>query len=403
MTPFLLKTSKSALRERFPIHLVSAFFVSGAVFLSSIAHGADQPRLTLDQLMRAQAQKEQVQLSPVRSKFLKETAQTLGAQLGLIERAKEINQAIDSKRVLMENTFRFGDLVIGAGVLPPVVVETRNAASVTDTTMRLAGTIYKITQPARFFSGAPSWRDWLLMGLPSDAEMPSMPTNEQLLPRDAQERRFWEQEVRKAYQQGRKQAQAIFDHNLAQLEEVYLGMRTYYDLYQRNMVTAPTIAKSQEVLTQSGPDTIILGDTLFRITEPAAFNLHSEQWKALEARPRVDNEPNLPVVLNYDPEQVANAFRVAQEIKQRNEQREAKSKGLFTKSTHSETKDGDSQLTQSARATVPAQTGLISNDQPLAQTPLASQAIEPQHESVAPRAGFPNSDVSVPLFSKPSR
>src|SRR3546814_14336872 len=82
----------------------------------------------------------------------------------MIERANEIGSVIETRRALLDKTFRFGDLVIGQGVLPPVIVKTDNAVSVSDNSMRLAGTVYRLVQPARFFSGAPSWRDWLLMG-----------------------------------------------------------------------------------------------------------------------------------------------------------------------------------------------------------------------------------------------
>lgn len=271
----------------------------------------------LDRLLSAKAGQAQVRISPVRMAALRTTARTLGAQTGLIERAKEVAAEVEKRRVRMEREFRFGDLVIGAGVLPPVIVRADNAVSVTNNSMRLAGSVYKLVQPARFFSGAPSWRDWLLLGLPSDSDTPEIPTNEQLLPRDQVERAFWEQEVRAAYISGRAQAQEIFEHNLSQLEEVYIGMRTFYELYQRNMVSAPVIAKSQEMVTQDDPNTIVVGDTLFRITQPSEFKINTAGWKALAATPRTKDP--LPVVFNYDPEQVKHAFEVARQIKARNE------------------------------------------------------------------------------------
>src|SRR5690606_26410483 len=137
---------------------------------------------------------------------------------------------------------------------------------------------------------------------------PAIPDNEQLRPRDAQEKAFWEQEVRAAYFSGREQAQEIFDHNLSLLEQVYTGMRTFYDLYQRNMVSAPIIAKSQEIITQDDPNTIVVGDTLFRITMPAQFQTDPEKWKALQARPSV-SQP-IPVAPGFDPQQVKEAYEV---------------------------------------------------------------------------------------------
>lgn len=275
-----------------------------------------QQSATLEKLIQAKPGQQVKKITPVRAAVLKSTAQTLGTQTGLIERSVEIMNEIDARKRQMESSFRFGDMVIGAGVLPPVIVRGDNAVAVTDSAMRVAGSVYRIIEPARFFSGAPSWRDWLLMGLVTEEEAPAMPTNEQLLPRDADERAFWAQEVRKAYIEGRAQAQEIFEHNLSQLEQTYLGMRTFYELYHRNMVSAPVIAKSQEVVTQDDPNTIVVGDTLFRITQPSHFNTKVSDWKALAATPRTKDP--LPVVFNYDPQQVLHAYQVAEEIKERN-------------------------------------------------------------------------------------
>lgn len=271
----------------------------------------------LEQLMRAQSAPKQVRLSPVRENALKSSAQMLGTQTGLIEMSAKIRNQIEKRKVEMERNFRFGDMVIGQGVLPPVLLHTENAASVEDGALRLAGSIYEIKEPARFFSGAPSWRDWLLMGLPEKDDLPNLPNHEQLLPRDATERAYWEQEMRKAYKNGVEQAKEIFDHNLSKLEEVYTGMRTFYDLYQRDMVSAPVIASSQEIVSQKDENTIVVGDTLFRITMPAEFNLNHEEWKALEARPSL--VPPLKGVEQYDDEQIKHAYQTYKEQQARYE------------------------------------------------------------------------------------
>lgn len=291
--------------------VILAFTIIGGV-----SPALAQQSATLERLIQAKPGQQAKNITPVRAAVLKSTAQTLGTQTGLIERSVEIMNEIDARKEQMESSFRFGDMVIGAGVLPPVIVRGDNAVAVSDSAMRVAGSVYRLVEPARFFSGAPSWRDWLLMGLITEEQTPDMPTNEQLLPRDADERAFWAEEVKKAYIAGRAQAQEIFEHNLSQLEETYLGMRTFYELYHRNMVSAPVIAKSQEIVTQDDPNTIIVGDTLFRITQPSQFNTKVSDWKALAATPRT-KEP-LPVVFNFDPEQVLHAFNVAEEIKERN-------------------------------------------------------------------------------------
>ncbi|AXA80649.1 LysM domain-containing protein 5 (plasmid) [Achromobacter xylosoxidans] len=235
----------------------------------------------LNSLMNAKASRVAPRISPVREAILRPTAQALGTQTGMIEAANEILQVINELGGSMDRTFRFGDLVMGQGVLPPVVVASHNTASLGESgkTMRVAGSVYKIEEPARFFTGAPSWRDWLLMGLLAQADLPALPDNPQLLPQDDKERAYWQDVIQKSYLQGREQARRIFEENLAGLERTYLGMRTFYELHGRGLVSLPRLATTQDVVNQTDPNTIVVGDTVFRITVPSAFNTDPGQWK----------------------------------------------------------------------------------------------------------------------------
>lgn len=425
------KTPRVGLR----LSLVAAAL--GLAFAGTVSAQTGPNPNTLARLMQAKPSQELVRLSPVREAALEASARALGTQTGLIEHAQEIAAQVATRRVEMEKTFRFGDLVIGQGVLPPVLLHTENAATVTDDTMRLAGAVYEIKHPARFFTGAPSWRDWLLMGLPTQASMPEMPANEQLLPRDDKERAFWQQKVKEAYISGREQAREIFDHNLSTLEQVYGGMRTFYDLYQRNMVSAPIIAKSQEIVTQDDPNTIVVGDTLFRITMPAQFQTNPEAWRALQAKP--STKPLLPIGHGFDPEQVRYAYAVYQEqLSERHAQavEKAQANSLFGKKPerNAKPKSQVKPLPPTPAQAHPVQTGPAPQMQYIRigpTTPALSQGDAPPAPASAPApstrapaapptaslppASAPASDVqvsveqgvristSMPLFSVPSR
>ncbi|MGY2488294.1 type IV secretory system conjugative DNA transfer family protein [Cupriavidus sp. CP313] len=257
------------------------------VAASTAAH-AQPGSENLQRLLNPTKGDQLVLLSPVRTAALRATAQAIGTQTGMIERAREIGRVIERRQADLDRSFRFGDLVMGQGVLPPVIIKTENARTVSKSAMRVAGAVYKISEPARFQSGSPSWRDWLLMGLPTADEMPALPTNEQLLPRDAEERRYWDQQVKAAFEDGRRQAQEIFDNNLANLKQVYLGMRTFYDLYQRGMVSLPEIARTQDIVNKDDPNTIVVGDTLFRITVNSDFVTKPDRWVPLMATPAAE-------------------------------------------------------------------------------------------------------------------
>lgn len=314
-------------KQQRTLKIICAALLGATASLISLNLQAQESSPYLNQLLKANSSSKTIRLSPVREAALKSSAQMLGAQTGLAEQSERIREAIEKRRVEMEKRFRFGDLVIGQGVLPPVLLHTENAESIEDGALRLAGAIYEIKEPARFFSGAPSWRDWLLMGLPEKDALPELPNHEQLLPRDSEEKAFWQQEMLKFYNEGLVQAQEIFDHNLSKLEQTYTGMRVFYDLYQRDMVSAPVIASSQEIVTRKDANTIVVGDTLFRITLPAEFNLDSSQWKALAARPSF--VPPIQGVEMFDPEQIAHAYNVYKEQHMRkNIQRKAKQMGV---------------------------------------------------------------------------
>lgn len=235
----------------------------------------------LNSLMNASAGRVAPRISPVREAILRPTAQALGTQTGMIEAANEILQVVNDMGGTMDRTFRFGDLVMGQGVLPPVVVASHNSASIGEGAkmMRVAGSVYKIEEPARFFTGAPSWRDWLLMGLLAQSDAPQLPDNPQLLPQDDKERAYWQEIVQKSYAQGREQAARIFEENLAGLERTYLGMRTFYELHGRGLVSLPRLATTQDIVNQTDANTIIVGDTVFRITVPSSFNTDTKNWR----------------------------------------------------------------------------------------------------------------------------
>ncbi|WP_152385738.1 type IV secretory system conjugative DNA transfer family protein [Achromobacter sp. GbtcB20] len=235
----------------------------------------------LSSLMNASAGRVAPRISPVREAILRPTAQALGTQTGMIEAANEILQVVNDMGGTMDRTFRFGDLVMGQGVLPPVVVASHNSASIGEGAkmMRVAGSVYKIEEPARFFTGAPSWRDWLLMGLLAQSGAPELPDNPQLLPQDDKERAYWQEVVQKSYVLGREQAARIFEENLAGLERTYLGMRTFYELHGRGLVSLPRLATTQDVVNQTDANTIVVGDTVFRITVPSSFNTDTNNWR----------------------------------------------------------------------------------------------------------------------------
>ena len=248
---------------------------------SAQATSAQTQSLSIDALMNAQgATESESRLSLVRETAPRETAFGLGTRLGLLQRSREISVEVAKRDRELDKRFDFGGLMMGPGVLPPVIMESKDAISLEATTMRVSGAIYKIDEPARFVAIAPTWRDWLLLGLPTE-DSADMSAVKSLLPRDGAEQAFWKKEVAQAVATGRAQAQQIFELNVATLEKTYFGMRLFYDLWKRGMVTIPVIASAQTMVDQESPNTISVGNTMFRITRQAGFE-DSSRWKPLE-------------------------------------------------------------------------------------------------------------------------
>lgn len=214
-----------------------------------------------------------------REQTLKEMATALGARAGLSDRSRELIAIFASRAPALDAKFNFNPLVIGNSALPPVISESLNVVALETTAMRVAGAVYNIDEPARFAMPTPTWRNWLYIGL--DESAVAIPTLNGVGPNNAAEKQLWEKLTREGYEQGRAQAQAVYDANLAQLQRTHDGMRRYFDLWRRGMVSAPIIASSAEIFEREGPNTINVGNTLFRITAPTDFKPF-QQWTPLE-------------------------------------------------------------------------------------------------------------------------
>lgn len=258
-------------------HIGSGLLALGCLFVQGFAAASG-----IDDLLNARPEQatRQESLSPVREAALRETAQLLGSQRGFGERSREIIREIQAMSADLDRTYKINALMMGAGFLPPAIDESVGAVSMDQTTMRVSGRIYSIFEPARPVMVAPTWRDWLFMGLDGSLK-PGLPEHASLYPRDEAERTFWRAELRNAYSAGRAQAQAVFELNRARLERTYLGMRRFYQLYAAGVVTAPRIVTESTIVDREDPNTILVGTTYWRIAKPTDFVDDHQQWRPL--------------------------------------------------------------------------------------------------------------------------
>ncbi len=264
----------------------------GAVTLCAmvLAHGAMAQdavsAVPVDRLMNAvkASGSGNRELSVVRETMLRESATVLGAREGLRVQSCAIRTEIDRREAEYDRTYRFADLMMGRGIMPPIITEAKSSVSLTDTVMRVASAVYHLDAPARVVDVPPTWRDWINVGLSTDrcdGGPVDVPTHDQLKPQNAAEEAFFRAVLARSYQAGVQQARDILADNVARLERAYKGMRAYYDLYSRGMVSAPMIASSTDIVALDDPNTLVVGNTVIRITVPANFIDKPANWRPL--------------------------------------------------------------------------------------------------------------------------
>ena len=267
-------------------HTLRHFSVAALCILGWVSVAIAQPTEETNRLYQriASGGEDAQAISIVRETALREVALTVGAQAGLKSRSCEIAVAVHKESDQLDARFRFNSLMMGAGMLPPVISEARDTVARERTVMRIASIAYRFDEPAMLVDTPPTWRNWLYSGL--DVAQCSAPTtlpslSSQLRPQNDVERRFVKTELEKAFAAGRQQAQNIFDANLARLERTHRGMRRYFELFERGMVSAPQIVSATDVVSLDDPNTMIVGNTVIRIARDSGFVVRDEEWKPL--------------------------------------------------------------------------------------------------------------------------
>ena len=233
---------------------------------------------SLDKILNASAKGDVPEdISEVRANALKELGESLGKRSGLADESKTIVKEIEAEKNTLDVKFSFGSLTFPNGSLPPVITAPEDVISVMDYSMTVAGKIYKIVAPARFVQV--NWRDYLYIGLSFEEDPVLAEEQRRLYPRNSSETTYWKKVVTDGYSKGRAEAKKIFDINLARLKRDFNGMQLFYELYARGLVSAPTFASATQSVSRPDPNTIVIGESVFRITSQPAFEAEAQHWK----------------------------------------------------------------------------------------------------------------------------
>ncbi|MFJ1470275.1 type IV secretory system conjugative DNA transfer family protein [Massilia orientalis] len=247
--------------------------------LAPLASAAPSVQSNLDKVLSASSRVPTIPsgISEVRAAALKQLGVGLGMRAGLADESKVITAEIEKEKGVLDTKFNFGSLTFPSGALPPVIEEAQDVIAITEYSMRVQGHVYRIVTPATF--GQNNWRNYLYLGLTDNDDQLVGDAQRSILPKDDTEKAYWESIVRTAYDEGRKQSRKIFELNLARLERDFNGMRLFYTLYGRGLVSAPKFAAATDSVSRPDPNTIIIGDSVFRISSQPEFNGNSAEWK----------------------------------------------------------------------------------------------------------------------------
>lgn len=221
-------------------------------------------------------------ITAVRKNTLMELARTLGSQRGLGDRSREIVSEMEAMAAELDRTYRFNELVFGSGFLPAVIDEERDVVSLGEHSFTHAQRRYVMKEAVKAVAVAPTWRNYLFVGLQPNLR-PQMPTESEVLPRTDAERKFWDSEIRAAYEKGRAQAQSAFELNIARLERTYLGMRRYYEIYAREMIEPPVLDVADAAVVQPDAKTMLVGQSTVMVTRQPSFAAKADGWRPLGA------------------------------------------------------------------------------------------------------------------------
>ncbi len=212
----------------------------------------------------------------IRTKALKDTAMSLGAQGGLATASEKINKRLEKDKWYLETVYNFNGMMLSHGVLPPILAEGDNSLNLDDpTTIRISDKTYKIIAQARFATTPPNWREYLWMSY----NKPETP-HKFMMPRNDEEGHIWKKAIDLGWEKGTQQAASIFQQNLARLKRDYNGMILYRKLLQQHMVSAPYVSRTELGVTGDGSD-MRVNDQVLRITELPKLQTNSENWKAI--------------------------------------------------------------------------------------------------------------------------
>lgn len=101
----------------------------------------------------------------------------------------------------------------------------------------------------------------------------------ELKPKNSAEERAFKEAMNKGIEDGVREADAIFKHQLNRLNQTYKGMIAFHRFVMDGKITIPAIARRDIALTGNG-NTLMLNQTNFEITSLPQFVNNTKLWNS---------------------------------------------------------------------------------------------------------------------------
>ena len=253
--------------------LVAALLASASAGAGAAAKSSPLQHLLQAQAPSSPASAAKSVFKGQRGKAQRRAAYTLAVQTAVHWRYARIDRELKTQSAKLARIFNFRDLMLDKGrVLPPVITASGPASKIDSAkSERTVVATYRIEQPARIVSTAPTWRTYLIHNYPV-GDRP----NPVLYPKNQKERARWDRAVRRGWRDGIKQALNLFRTNLARLQRDYIGMARFSRLAAQGVVSVPIVAANTPRIRVEGK-ALAVGEREIRLTRTARWQ-QTHHW-----------------------------------------------------------------------------------------------------------------------------
>lgn len=215
---------------------------------------------------------------------VRDAGQRMGATAGYREQAEALYEAIAIYDEYLSKIFDFQELMLPHGIVPPVLAETQEVVSYSDSgeglqSKEIRARVLSTVRDARFANPrAPSWRDYLRLKTPPTDE-PHPHLQEEI----DKNRGAWRGGIEAGYARGIERASQAFEISINEMGRDYFGMQLFRLLWASGQAEPPKIVEQDRNVVGGGVGSREMSTGVRRIviSEPVYFVNDTDEWDAI--------------------------------------------------------------------------------------------------------------------------